>query len=144
VDEFLESHEPQLVDEFNREVNDWGLVGDVDESEIDDVSVTKLELIESAIYRSTEDFGPVLVVGSFAVDAEISYSHPDWESAMYDSEDKRLIAFDYVNGTSEVELEIDVSISIAVNENGDPTEIEDFRFRNDKFQYVEISPFDPY
>lgn len=79
-----------------------------------------------------------------SVKANVSYTHPNWDEAMYDSEDKRLIPFEDVSGETEVTLDVDVSMSIGVNEDGDPAEIEELRFRNSDFQYVELHPHDPY
>ena len=59
---------------------------------------------------------------------------------MYDSEDKVLIPFEDVSGETEIILEAEFSMSILVDENGDPTEIEEFKFRNDKFVWVELNP----
>lgn len=144
VDDFLEDHKEELVEAVDRELSDWGLLGDVEDSEIEKTNVTEVEIEELTSFGSTEEGGSILVVGRFAVKANVSYTHPNWDDAMYDSEDKRLIAFDEVSGETEVTFDVDVSMSIAVDADGDPEEIEELRFRNSDFQFVELHPNDPY
>jgi hypothetical protein len=74
----------------------------------------------------------------------VSFTHPNWDEAMYDSEDKVLIPFEDESGETEIELTIDVAMSIAVDEAGNPEEIEALRFRNSDFQYVTLYPPDMY
>jgi PIN domain len=144
VDDFLEDHKKELVKAVDRELSDWGLVGDVEDSEIEETKVTDVEVNELTSFGSTEDGGSILVVGRFAVKAKVSYTHPNWDEAIYDSEDKRLIPFEDVSGETEVNFNVDVSMSIAVAEDGDPEKIEELRFRNSDFQYIELHPYDPY
>ena len=143
VDDFLEKHKDELVEAVDRELTDWGLIGDVEDAEIEETSVTEVEVKEITSFGSTEEGGSILVVGRLAVKANVSYTHPNWDEAMYDLEDKRLIPFEDVSGETEVSFDVDVSMSIAVGEYGDPEEIEELRFRNSDFQYVELHPYDP-
>jgi hypothetical protein len=144
VDDFLEEHKDELVEAVDSELADWGLMGDVEDAEIEETSVTEVEVKEITSFGSTEEGGPILVVGRLAVKANVSYTHPNWDEAMYDSEDKRLIPFEDVSGETEVSFDVDVSMSVAVDEDGNPEEIEELRFRNGDFQYVELHPYDPY
>lgn len=144
VDDFLEDNEAELVEALDRELADWGLQGDVEDSEIDDTTVTDVKVGKLTSFKPTEKDGSILVVGCMTVKANVSYTHPDWGSASYDSEDKILIPWDTVSGEAEVSFEVDVSMLIAVDENGLPAEIEELRFRNSDFQYVELHPYDNY
>ncbi|WP_312943748.1 PIN domain-containing protein [Stutzerimonas kunmingensis] len=144
LDEFLAKNNKELIELVDSELNDWGLIGDVEDSEIDEISVKQLIIEKIVAFKPTTEDDPILVTGSLHVTAEVSYTHPDWDSAAYDSEDKRLIPFDEVCGDTEIDLVIDISMSISVDEDGTPIEIEDFRFRNSHFQYVELHPYDPY
>lgn len=144
IDDFFEQHKAELVAAADGELADWGLIADVEDAEIDETTVTDLDVQELTAFKPTEEGDPILVVGRLTVKANISYTHPNWDEAMYDSEDKRLIPFEDVSGETEVSLDVDVSMSIAVDDEGNPAEIEELRFRNSDFQYVELHPYDPY
>lgn len=144
VEGFLDAHKDELVDAVDKELTDLGLQGDVEDSEVSDTTVNEVEIQGITAFRPTSKGDPILVVGRLNVKATASYTHPDWDNASYDSEDKVLIPFDDVSGETEVALEIDVSMSIAVDESGEPEEIEELRFRDDKFRYVALHPYDPY
>lgn len=144
LDAFLAEHKNELIAAANRELSDWGLIGDVDDADIEETDITDIELQEIQAFKPTEDGGSFLVVGRMTVKANISYTHPDWDRAIYDSEDKVLIPFDEVSGETEINFDVSISMSIGVDNNGFPAEIEDLRFRNSDFQYVELHPHDPY
>ena len=144
VDEFLEAYNAQLVEVVDQELSDWGLQGDVEDSEIDETTVTEVQVEKLSAFKPTKHGDPILVVGRLVVKATVSYTHPNWDTAMYDSEDKILIPFEDVSGETDVDLQIDVSMSIAVDDDGEPRKIEELRFRNDDFVYVEIHSYDPY
>ncbi len=144
LDDFFEGHKEDLVEAVDRELSDWGLIGDIEGSDIEDTRVTEVEVSELTSFGSTDEEGSILVVARISVTADVSYTHPNWEDAIYDSEDKRLYPFEDVSGETEVSFDVDVSMSIAVNEESDPEEIDELRFRNDNFQYVELYPFDAY
>ena len=76
--------------------------------------------------------------------ADVSYNHPDWDTAMYESEDKVLIPFDDVHGDTEVEFEVEASIFVTVQENGQFDQIDMLEFRSDDFQYVTLQPSHDY
>ncbi len=137
VDALLAANKHVLIDRINEELEKWGLVGDVEDSEIDEVNVTDLEVAKMVAFKPVETGDPLILVGQLEVKAQLSYSHPDWDTASYDSEDKVLMAWDSVHGETDVDLTLDVSILIAVDENdGSLLGIEDISFRNDRFQYV--------
>jgi hypothetical protein len=139
VNEFIESRNAELVDAVDKELENWGLFGDVEDSEIFDTEVTKVTVIGLTTFGSIEEGGAILVVCRLAAKANISYTHPDWDSAIYDSEDKRAYTFRDVSGEAEITFEVDTSMSILVDEEGHPTEIDELRFRNGDFQYVSLS-----
>lgn len=95
-------------------------------------------------FGSSEEGGEILVVGKVEFVASVAYSHANWDNAAYDSEDKRLIPFEDVEGVTEIPLEADFTMSLAINEDGEPVDIEEFQFRNDKFQWVDLYPYDLY
>lgn len=144
VQDFLNTNDEILIEMVNDELNDWGLIGDVEDSEIDDIDVTEIEWKKMTAFKPVEDGDDILVTGRLEVTANISFSHPDWDTAMYDSEDKVLIPFESVSGENEILFELDVSISIAVDEGGKPEELDMISFPNSDFQYVEIHQHNPY
>ncbi|MQX89019.1 PIN domain-containing protein [Sinorhizobium meliloti] len=145
VDAFLEEHKDTLIARVNEELESWGLIGDVEDSEIDEVNVNNLEINKLIAFKSVEPGDSLVIIAELEVQADISYSHPDWDGASYDSEDKVLIPWGTVEGETEVSLTLDVSMSIEVDEDsGNPLRFEDIGFRNDRFQYVVLHPFEDY
>ncbi|MGI4748216.1 MAG: PIN domain-containing protein [Janthinobacterium lividum] len=144
VGDFLEEHKDELVEAANRELADWGLIADVEDAEIDETTVTEIEVKNLTAFKPSEEGGSILVVGQVTIKANVSYTHPDWEGAIYDSEDKQLIPFEDVSGETEVILTVDISMLIGVDDDGNPAEIEELIFRNSDFQYVELHPHDPH
>ena len=140
VVQFMEQRMDTLVELVNNEVNDWGLVGDIDRSEIEEIEVKEVSVLKVSAFRSVEEGDPVFVVGTFSVKADVTYSHPDWESALYDSEDKVLIPFDDVSGETEVDFEVEVSIFITLGEDNQLDQIDMLEFRSGDFQYVTLQP----
>lgn len=145
LDEFLDSHNEELVELVNQELTDWGLNSDdVMDAEIDEISVGSVKVKKLTAFKPTEEGDSILVIGKLGVEAVVSYTHPNWDEAMYDSEDKVLIPFDDVSGESEIELTVEVSMSISVDDDGDPGEIEELSFRNSNFQWVTLYPPETY
>jgi len=145
VDAFLEENKDILAIHVNDELEGWGLVGDVEDSEIDDVAVTDLAIVKLIAFTSVEPGDTVILIGELEVTAHISYSHPDWDNASYDSEDKVLIPWTTVTGETEVTLPVDLSISIEVSEDtGELLKIDAISFRSDRFQYVVLHPPEDY
>ena len=143
IEEFLSVNEEALLSLINNELNDWGLeVLDVEDAEIYGITVTSVEPIDLISFGSFKNGGNILIVGTAEITAQVSYTHPDWETASYDSEDKRLIPFEYVDGETEVTLDVDFSMSITVDGDGEPVEIVEFRFRNDDFIFIDLYPPD--
>ena len=145
LDPFLETQEEQIVDLVSQELTNWGLhSSDVMDAEIDEITVNSVEVKKLTAFKPSEAGKSILVVGTIEVAALVSFTHPNWDEAMYDSEDKVLIPFEDESGETEIELTIDVAMSIAVDEAGNPEEIEALRFRNSDFQYVTLYPPDMY
>ena len=143
VADFLRREAPDLIARCNVEVANWGLlVSDVAEAEIDEVTVTAVEVGDLTSFGSIAKGGDVLVIGGAEVTATVAYTHPDWDGAAWDSEDKVLMPFDSVSGETEVTFQVEFSMSILVDEGGDLAQIDEFRFRDGRFQDVELHPPD--
>ena len=117
---------------------------DVEDADIDEIRVTSVGIDDFVAFGPVEKGESVVVVGNVAITAMVSYTHPDWDNAMYDSEDKVLIPFDSVSGETEVTIEAPFSMSLLVDDDGAIMDIEEFRFRDDRFAYVELHPQEDY
>lgn len=144
VEEFLTLNEQELIHAIDVELANWGLIGDIEDSEVEEATVTSLEDIEITSFGSIDRAGPILVIGRVSVDANVCFTHPNWDEAMYDSEDRRLIPFSNVSGEMQIDLELDLSMLLAVNDQGEPHRIMELTFRNDDFQYIELTLDDGY
>lgn len=144
AENFLEENTDALAKLVNRGIEDWGLIGDVEDSEVYDVVVDEIEIEKVAAFKPVEDGDSVLAIATLRVSARASFTHPDWDSASYDSEDKILIPWNDVSGETDLQFSVDVSIPIAVDEDGNPEELESLSFRNSSFQYVTLHPFEDY
>ena len=143
IADFLESHKEELIEAFNEALDLWGIfVVDIEDAEIEEIDVTELELVELTNFGSMEEGDTILVVGSLSVRADASYTHPDWEIALWDSEEGRWFrdADDIVSGKTEMSLDVEVSMSVAVDKDGKPKGIEDLRFHGSHPLYVNLSP----
>lgn len=142
---FFDEHEDDFIEWVDKEVNSWGLQSqDVIDAEIDEATVNSVEITKLTAFKPIDQQGAILVLATIEAEATASFSHPNWDEAMYDSEDKVLIPFDDVSGEADVTLTIDLAMSVAVDEDGEPEEIEALRFRNSDFQNVTLYPPDMY
>lgn len=81
-------------------------VTDVDEAEAEVLQITEVLSVEvTALYQTGEGQDRYIGFGECHLKAELSFNHPDWDSAMWDSEDKVAIPLHMVEG--EVEIEVD-------------------------------------
>lgn len=78
---------------------------DVEDGEIEVISVEEITLESIKVYRSTLEPNSYLVYAKVSCKAKALFNHPDWDNAIWDSEDKVLIPFDTVEGAAEVEFE---------------------------------------
>lgn len=144
IDTFLTTNHNEFIELVDRELADWTLYGDVEDSEVDNTNVKEVEITQLIAFKPTAEGDPILAVGQMSVKATADYTHPNWDDATYDSEDKVLIPHDDVSGQTELDLEIDFSVFLSVDDNGEPTGFEGLQFRNDNFLYVSLSPHDEY
>ena len=145
LDDFLQGHHDEALELVDAELKDWGLqVSDVEDAEIEDTTVTEIEFLDLTSFGNAQKGGDILVVGRVRITADVSYTHPDWDTATYDSEDQVLHAFRDVSGETEIETDADFSMSILADSDGNPREIGELRFMNDDFVWVEINPYKTY
>ncbi len=137
---FVTDPDRDLATWFSDELQGWGLnVINPEDAEIYELSVVEVEL------HNVQSFGPImpaaahLLIGSAKMRVLANYEHPDWDSAMYDSEDKRLIPFESVSGESEIEIVAPFAMSVLVDEDSDFIEIDSVEFTDDDFLWVDLT-----
>jgi hypothetical protein len=142
VEDFVEKNLDEIVAIVHKELNQWGLtVYDVDDADIDESTVENVSFINFRTFRTAGEGKDILVVGRIEMDVKVSYHHPDWDTATYDSEDKVLLPHHTVEGEKNIDVEADFSMTLKVDEHGKPTSIAEFSF-DDDFVWVSIGPND--
>lgn len=146
IENFLDEQEDNIKELFDDELQNWRLdASDVRDAEIEVSGVNRIELEEITSFGAIGGGSNIIVVGNATIDANISYTHPDWDTAIYDSEDGTLTPWDDdVSGEATVKVEVEFSMSIRVNKKGEPTEIEEISFTDDSDLYVTLHPADEY
>ena len=147
ITSFLEHHEEEFIKAADDALRFRSfIVEDVNNAEIDDVEVTEVEVLELTNFGSVKKGEPILVVGNLSVVADVSYSHPDWGSKIWDKEERRYIdlTYDIAIGTTAISFAVEVSMLVMVDKDGKPESIEELRSRDDSFLYVDIGVIDPF
>jgi hypothetical protein len=143
VEDFVENNLDEIVATVHNELNQWGLqVSDVDDAEIDESTVENVKFIDFRTFRTAGEGKDILVVGRIEMDVKVSYHHPDWDTATYDSEDKVLLPHHTVEGETNIDVEADFNMTLKVDQHGKPTSIAEFSFNDDNFIWVSIEPND--
>jgi hypothetical protein len=143
VKAFFEEHGDDVVAAVDKELNVWGLqVSDIEDAEIDESIVNRVTFRDFTTFRAAGNSKDILVVGRLEMEVDVSYSHPDWDTASYDSEDKVLIPHHHVNGEKRVDIETDFTMTLNVDRNGKPAKIAEFSFDDDSFIWVSLMPSD--
>lgn len=145
VEDFFSNEHGKLISSFNTELSQWGLmVSDVMDAGIDDATVTDVKLENFTAFQTLQNDRNILVAGDATVTAEISYTHPDWDTASWDSEDKVAIPWDHVSGEKEITFEVPFSMTLSVDKSGKPVEVNNLSFLDDSFSYVALQPYETY
>lgn len=139
IDEILDDLETDLTEKVAEEVPGWGLEAmDVNDAYIEILRASYTDIKEYTAFSPVETNGDILVIGTLNVSAEVSFEHPNWESAMYDSEDKCLYPFENVEGTKELDVEPDFEMTIEYYEDTETYAIADFKLRGDGWIYIDL------
>jgi pterin-4a-carbinolamine dehydratase len=143
VEDFVENNLDNIIVAVDNELNQWGLqVSDIDDAEIDESTVENVRLNDFRTFRTADKSKDILVVGRIEMDVKVSYHHPDWDTATYDSEDKVLLPHHTVEGEKNIDVEADCNMILKVDQHGKPTSIAEFSFNDDNFIWVSIAPND--
>jgi hypothetical protein len=143
VNDFVDDNRDAIVGVVHEELNQWGLqVSDVDDAEIDEADVENVNFLDFRTFRTIGPGKEILVVGRIEMDVKVSYHHPDWDTATYDSEDKVLLPHHTVEGEKNIDVEANFSMTLTVDKHGKPTSVAEFSFDDDDFVWVAIGPND--
>jgi hypothetical protein len=143
VQHFVEQNQDTIIEVADNELNQFGLqVTDVEDADIHESSVEGVTLANFRAFRAAGETKDILVVGTIEMVVHVSYQHPDWDTATYDSEDGVLIPHDTVEGEKNVDVEADFNMTLKVDQDGKPIAIAEFSFDDDKFFSVSIRPND--
>ncbi|MBZ9974203.1 MULTISPECIES: PIN domain-containing protein [unclassified Mesorhizobium] len=139
--EFIDGSMDRIRDLLAEELANWEMIAtDVEDADVEQDWVEVETLHSFSVFGQIGDDRSILVVAKADLKVGVNYTHPDWATATYDSEDKVLIpTMEDVSGETEVRVDVDFSMTIAVDELGKPVEIESVTFRNDRFVYVALS-----
>jgi hypothetical protein len=142
VEDFVASNLDEIAT-VHDELNQWGLqVSDVDEAEIDESTVENVRFVDFRTFRTAGQGKAILVVGRIEMDVKVSYHHPDWDTATYDSEEGVLLPHHTVEGEKNINVEAHFNMKLKVDQHGKPTSIAEFSFDDDNFVWVSIGPDD--
>jgi hypothetical protein len=146
IEDFLDEQQYNMTELVDAELKDWRLeASDVEDADIEVTRVDRVDIGEIASFGTKAGGNNIIAVGTAMVEANVSYIHPDWDSAIYDSEDDTLTPWnDDVSGETTVELDLEFSMSIQVNEKGEPTEIKQISITDDMDLFVTLHPSDEY
>ncbi len=116
-----------LMAEVRRETAASVLMSATTDVEIVEADAQRFDLLSWDSFDLPGVTDSVLVTASLRVEADVRYTHPDWDSATWDSEDKVAIPRRDVEAESGASFEVDVAIRIGM-EHRQPTTVEDFRY----------------
>ncbi|MCP3035622.1 PIN domain-containing protein [Xanthomonas euvesicatoria] len=118
---------------------------DVEDAEVELLELLRIEDLEvRSLYRIIEGENTYIGFGQCSAELEVSYSHPDWDNAIWDSEDKRLIPTETVDGKTSTSTR-NFAFSFLVDmEDGKPVNVYDCEVRETWSVYLSIQPYDPY
>ena len=122
-----------LPDHISSELENWGFI-------IIDVSLSSFEVTNLKSFGAISSGAPVLVTGDMVLSIEIWYQHPDWDGAIYDSEDKVLIPIESINGKMEHQSSAKFSLLMSLVGNEKPKDILEFGFKNFSGEELELYP----
>jgi hypothetical protein len=130
VDKFLAEKNGELVERINQEVSDWGMqIDDVNDAEITRTIVNSVKVLKLTSFKATADGDPILVTGKFEAQVTISFTYPDWDTAVYDSEERVSISRRNIISETDIDFPLDFSLEISVNAAGTPKAIERISIR---------------
>ena len=145
IEIWVDDIDDELIAEFTGELNNWSIESiDTPDGFVEHAEASKVEMIEFLGYAPLTKGGKALILGKANVTAVLDIQHPNWNEAMYDSEDKVLIPFENVTGEIETEMTISFAMSVSVKKRK-LSAIQDVQFIDEtEFIYIDFYPPDMY
>lgn len=142
----IERFEDEFNDPVEEALQEFTIhADDVEDGEMEVLGVSNTTIDSLTVYKSKEDENTYLVYARVSPTVEVSFSHPDWDSAMWDSEDKVLIPFENIGGTKEVEMhEVAMTFTFIYDPEDDTATVEDASVRGSGFLTATLYPYDHY
>ncbi|MEP5153973.1 PIN domain-containing protein [Planktotalea sp.] len=141
VGSWLEDNE-DFQELLRLELEEWQIeIEDVEDAEVDYFEISDIQFGKIKAFAPIQDGGDLLVLGKACVYLSVDYTHPDWDNAAYDSEDKKLIPFDSVSGISDTELNVGFSGLATLDANGVPSELTSVSLDISSGLYIQIRPY---
>ncbi|WP_041768344.1 PIN domain-containing protein [Pseudovibrio sp. FO-BEG1] len=142
LDDFLEDNDDfqNLVSEeiFQYYFHD----SEVSDSEIIPLRTGPANAHSLQVYRLAEDTKHIFVIGKTDLEVDAEYSHPDWDGAIYDSEEKCLMPFETITNDTTVEVTADFTMIVEIDNDMKPQKVISLNFPNDDFTDVTLYPID--
>lgn len=145
IEEWLQGNIEELEGEFESQLNDWEIESmDVPDGYVEKSTVNSIDFVEFQGFGPVKRNGSALIIGKVNLSALLSFTHPNWDEAMYDSEEKVVMPSEYVNGEIESDLDVSFSMSVSV-EKGKLHDIEEVMFTDEtRFIYQDFYEPDYY
>jgi hypothetical protein len=109
-----------LAEAVQEKLNDYYFEVDIEDAKIEDVQrVYDLKLNDIKQFKTVRIDDHILVICEINFHVDLFYRHLDWDTAIYDSEDKVLIPWaDDISGTTEQEFNLTIQMSILTDKSG--------------------------
>ncbi|MFT3762287.1 MAG: PIN domain-containing protein [Pseudoxanthomonas sp.] len=118
---------------------------DVEDAEVELLELMRIEDLEvRSLYRIIKVENTYIGFGQCSAELEVSYSHPDWDNAIWDSEDKRLIPFETVDGMTNASTKHFAFSFLVDMEDEKPTGVYDCEVCETKSVYLSLHSDDLY
>ncbi|KUO58454.1 hypothetical protein APF79_05990 [bacterium BRH_c32] len=110
--------------------------------DVDDVDVDNIEIIDKYLISIESDSSLDNSIAQFEITASVSFSanthYGDESTAPYDSEEKRLLIWEYIDKAIEQTEEVSVELKISFDSNHDIIDVESIRITDPRDIWVSI------
>lgn len=122
---------------------------DVEDAELEIQRTKVLDVDLQNIYKTTSEKGAAediyLVYADVSCLAYVTFSHPEWDTAIWDGEDKVLTPWETVSGAKDVEIDaIPFAYVLSINAKTKTIAVNSASVRGNGFIYAELYPNDRY
>ena len=141
--QYISNSDSNFLKLVNESVSQWGfVVRDIVDGEIELADVTSATVSNFSCFQNLANEKLILVVGAADIEMDLDYSHPDWDGAIWNSEDKIMTPWQVVNGTVSRSSDVLFSLVVEVDDGGMPKSINDFELKSFWFLDVDLEEHD--